>query len=169
MWDRTAEHLNSLRLREEKSAMWKHWTNHHDTEDEPRFSVKLVGSCISSTERQIKEALGIEFGKFDKLMNSKSEFGNNCIVRQMVRLGETVVDERFEHKNAVKNDVTPTENAEEISLTDFDRQFSQRRRKQRTVTDAPAAKRKATRQREPFTPVNPELRRPACKRQRYDR
>ena len=40
LWDRTEEHLNALKRRQESSFLWKHWANHHSTEETPDFSVK---------------------------------------------------------------------------------------------------------------------------------
>ena len=138
------EHLKSLGNKEDKSALWKHWTNFHDPQEEPKFSVKLTGSCLSSTERQLKEALEIEYGQYDRLMNSKSEFGNNCVVRQLVRLGETILDEKNDsepERTGEKNDNVEPTVMQNNSQTDFERQFSQRRRNQRQKTDIPAKKR----------------------------
>ena len=164
------EHLKSLGNKEDKSALWKHWTNFHDPQEEPKFSVKLTGSCLSSTERQLKEALEIEYGQYNRLRNSKSEFWNNCVVRQLVRLGETILDEKNDsepERTGEKNDSVEPTVVQSNSQTDFERQFSQRRRNQRQKTDIPA-KRKVKRNGGPINTANHELRRPNSKRQRID-
>ena len=50
----------------------------------PKFKVEKLGTYKTATERQIAEALEIEKGAQDELLNSKSEWGNNKIPRQKV-------------------------------------------------------------------------------------
>ena len=75
-----------LMKKSEESALVKHWSIHHgDREDAPRYSFSLVGRHKTATERQLKEALMIEDENPDSLMNSKTEYGRNSVVRQTVQ------------------------------------------------------------------------------------
>ena len=94
LWDRTVEHPQKLKARSEQSALWKHWSQYHQSEEEPDFSVKKTGKFKTCTERQIREALAIDGGKQQRLMNSKKEYGSNCIVRQSVVFRDSLVEDR---------------------------------------------------------------------------
>ena len=75
-----------LMKKSDESALVKHWRIHHgDREDAPRYSFSLVGRHKTATERQLKEALMIEDENPDSLMNSKTEYGRNSVVRQTVQ------------------------------------------------------------------------------------
>ena len=90
IFDRMAEHFSKYQSRHKDSAMVKHWKNFHGEEQAPSFSVKVVSKHRSATERQISEALLIEDGVFDNLLNSKTEWGGNRIPRQKTTIQDEV-------------------------------------------------------------------------------
>ena len=90
LWDRISEHLDDLRRRTTSSVLYRHWQEGHQEEAEPEFSVEVLGCHRSSTERQIKEALEIQRGKYDELINNKSEWGMNCLVRHGTKYDKEV-------------------------------------------------------------------------------
>ena len=55
---------------------------HEEQKDPPKFQAKKLGSYQTSTERQIREALVIQKGDYDNIMNSNSEWGEYLIPRQ---------------------------------------------------------------------------------------
>ena len=82
LWDRTSEHLSKLESRAKDSALFKHWrTVHPENHQEPEFIVKKVGAYLSSTERQIREAIRIDMAQYDHLMNSKGEWERQKLTR----------------------------------------------------------------------------------------
>ena len=82
IFDRMAEHFSKYANRAKDSAFTKHWRLMHQGEDPPKFSVKVLSTHKSATERQVAEAIEIEEGRFDTLLNSKSEWGQNRIPTQ---------------------------------------------------------------------------------------
>ena len=81
--DRSLEHVGSLRRKEDKSVLWRHWMETHgDRTDPPSYEFHLMGRHWSPTERQLKEALLIQFSEADILLNEKTEFGRNWLVLQ---------------------------------------------------------------------------------------
>ena len=78
-----------LQARNKDNALYKHWRNSNpEKEDPPAFTVAKLASFRSATERQISEALEIERGEYDELLNSKAEWGMNKIPRQVVQEDE---------------------------------------------------------------------------------
>ena len=64
----------------EKSHMVKHWLDKHEEENErPPFSFHVIG--------QFKDCLSRNLHSEDSLINSKSEYVNNCIARRTVDEG----------------------------------------------------------------------------------
>ena len=85
LYDRTCEHRDLLEKKSDESPLVKHWLLHHgDREDPPKFGFLLVGRHKSATERQLREALMIEDEDPSCLLNSKTEYGRNSVVRQTV-------------------------------------------------------------------------------------
>ena len=81
--DRSLEHEASLRRQEEGSPLFKHWqTDHPEMKTPPEYEFKLRGRHFSPTERQLKEALQIQFSEADRVLNSKTEFGRNWVIFQ---------------------------------------------------------------------------------------
>ena len=81
LWDRSLEHMDDLKRRTDTSVLYRHWQETHINEGQPEFRVEVLGTHRSATERQISEALAIQRGQYDELINNKSEWGMNCLVR----------------------------------------------------------------------------------------
>ena len=94
--------------------MWKPWSQFHAPDETPQFTVKSTGGYKSATERQIREALAIDSGDYNRLMNSKKEYGANCIVRQTVMFRDTVVDENTQKERENKGDDAEIAESEEL-------------------------------------------------------
>ena len=52
--------------------------------DPQQFSHTVLKSFKTSTERQVYEAVMIENTKCDQILNSKSEYRHNALVRQVI-------------------------------------------------------------------------------------
>jgi hypothetical protein len=82
--ERALEHQRDARDFSQKSHMVKHWMNYHQEEDsKPPFSLRIVKRYKDCLSRQRGEALMIFYLR-DQLLNSKSEYVQNCISRIMV-------------------------------------------------------------------------------------
>ena len=106
--------------------------------DPPPFTVEKLASHRSATERQIGEALEIEKGDFDELLNSKSEWGMNRIPRQVIQ--EEDVNPQPHHEAATQGKRGPPLGDEDEDQhlqgapksdrnSAFDNQYTQRRKK----------------------------------------
>ena len=63
LWDRLEEHCSGLESQLKSNALVKHWTNFHQEKPEPpKYQAKKLGTYLSSTERQIREAMVIQRG-----------------------------------------------------------------------------------------------------------
>ena len=132
LWDRTVEHLEDLKRRNSNSVLYRHWQECHRDEREPEFSVKVMGSHRSSTERQIWEALEIEKGDYDHLINNKSEWGMNCLVRHGTLDRETEMSKREDRQgDSERQSDSPDAHQETVitpEISFFNSQFKQRKR-----------------------------------------
>ena len=89
IWDRTSEHFQKMENRDKDNPLFKHWKNfHQEKETPPKFIVSKLGNYSSATERQLAEALAIERGEYNNLLNSKAEWGRNRIPRQVLQADE---------------------------------------------------------------------------------
>ena len=78
-----AEHFKGFKDQNQKICLVKHRVEFHSTKEEsPSFSIKVLGSWTTSTKLQIAEALEMERGDYDNLLNSKTEWGMNSVPRQ---------------------------------------------------------------------------------------
>ena len=137
-FDRIQEHFKLLENRSKESALLKHWEAFHEGKNNPKFSVRRVGSYLTTTERQIREALKIEAKEYDHIINSKAEWGMNSIPRQ-----KSVYKDEITAGNQAPvrppEELSSTEEVGEISQnkrlpdtdTLFSSQYSQRRKRQR--------------------------------------
>ena len=146
MWDRTEEHLNALKSRQESSFLWKHWANHHSTEEAPDFSVKSLRTHRYITERQICEALQIDKYKGEQLMNSKKEYGANSVIRQTVLYKDQTAEETQDQPRRASRQETgaQTEAPDSSANRDssrFETQYSQRAKTKRQADTMTRAKR----------------------------
>ena len=73
LWDRIVEHREALKQQKETSCLHRHWQDchHSDQGDNPEYEVKVLKTFRSATERQVSEAMSIEGGDFDLLLNLK--------------------------------------------------------------------------------------------------
>ena len=97
-------------------------------------SVEVIKSHRTSTERQIWEALQIQGGDHDELINNKSEWGMNCLVRQETAYDrEVVIDRGGEEVNSDRMPF-PDRTSREVtqSSSNFNTQFRQRQKLART-------------------------------------
>ena len=138
MWDRIREHQDNLRLRKESSCLLRHQKDHHG--DKPTsFEVKALRTYKTATERQVAEALNIERGDHDIIMNSKSEFGRNAIAVLSTRFGDRMWDRGGD--NITPRDTDNKKRLADITLsapenqTDFSSQYSQRRKRLKIEKD----------------------------------
>ena len=85
-YTRGAEHQDSLRLKDEENALWKHCMVEHGGV-RAKFSMKVCGRFHSCLVRQVDEAVRIDSSKADCLMNSKTEFHQAPLVRVVPTTG----------------------------------------------------------------------------------
>ena len=72
--------MKALTSNDETYAIVKHMSNDHPGR-QPEFSFKMDRSWKTSLQRQIHEAIRIEETDPSDLMNSRSEWGANCVPR----------------------------------------------------------------------------------------
>ena len=133
-WDRSSEHINALKTKNEKNALVKHWVETHgDQQSPPDFQFGVITTCRSALERQIKEAIHIQTSKLDILLNSKGEWGLNMIPQLKITEGGDLVDDQLTDKRDHKLTETPQVSMDnrEDSKNNFFSQHSQRKRRLR--------------------------------------
>ena len=82
-WDRSRDHADALRSRDETYAVVKHWVKDHP-EGQPSYKFEVMRSFKSSLERQVMESIQIDEEDPEVRLNSKSEWGSNKIPRLMI-------------------------------------------------------------------------------------
>ena len=71
---RAEEHMKKLQKKDEESALWQHAKQYH-AGIVPKYDFKITGSYIKKPlQRQLMEAVQIENGDTDLLLNSKNEW-----------------------------------------------------------------------------------------------
>ena len=107
-------------------------------EHPPDFEVKPLKSYRTATERQVAEALNIECGDHDSLLNSKSEFGRNAIAIMDTRFKDKIWGQKTSKYDSGNTDTGSGNNNKRFADktlsagdTDFASQCSQRRKCQR--------------------------------------
>ena len=83
-WDRSSDHLQAIKVKDEKYAVVKHWLNDHPGETPPKYQFEVKKTFRSSLERQIFESVMIDQQDRSQILNSRSEWGSNRIPRLMV-------------------------------------------------------------------------------------
>ena len=81
---RAIEHEAGVRRKEKKSALYKHMREHHDQDDQPSFSMKIISRHKTNLDRLITEGISIEKVREkdpESLMNSRAEWGRTKLVR----------------------------------------------------------------------------------------
>ena len=83
--ERAVEHVRDARSFSAKSHIVKHWmTTHPSLLTPPKVGFTITGRFKDCLSRQISEALRINLTK-DVLLNSRGEYGNNCLSRLSVQ------------------------------------------------------------------------------------
>ena len=84
--NRSTEHQLGYVKRKQKNALWKHWVTKHRGEVQlpvhEAFEMTLLTSHTKNLHRMATEALMIEQSVPDTLMNSRSEWSKNKLIRQ---------------------------------------------------------------------------------------
>ena len=84
--NRSREHQEGYTKRKSKNALWKHWSIKHKGEIQipvrEAFEMTLLTSHKSNLHRLATEALMIKQSIPNTLMNSKSEWSKNKLIRQ---------------------------------------------------------------------------------------
>ena len=142
LWDRIGEHREALKQQKETSCLHRHWQDYHhsDQGDNPKYEVKVLKTFRSATERQVSEALSIEGGDYDLLLNSKTELGRNAIAVQKTGYGDRLWDlyrgatetETVESKKRTVPNALTRVDPEKSEQSTFCSQYSQRRKRLRT-------------------------------------
>ena len=79
--ERTSEHLHDAKTMSSKSHIFKHWMlSHPGMNTLPAFRFRIVAQYRDCLSRQVGEAIKILYSQ-DHLLNSKSEYLNNCLTR----------------------------------------------------------------------------------------
>ena len=112
-----------------KSHIIKHWRlAHPDDLDMPVIKFRITGMFRDALSRQVREAMSIFYSK-DELLNSKSEYVNNCISRVSVPESDWERKERFRNEdeeelrereavNAFKEDILRRRRARDMAAED---------------------------------------------------
>ena len=117
--ERALEHLKDATSFSQKSHQVKHWMNSHQDEDaQPAFRIKTVRRYRDCLSRQIGEALRIYYSK-DQLLNSKSEYVQNCISRVVAN------EESWERRERERKE-EEEEEKEKLQLEKFREEKSRR-------------------------------------------
>ena len=126
LYERASEHWEGLKNQTEESVLTRHWREcHEDRASQPEFRIKLVGTCRTSTERQIKEALLINSEDSDCLINNKSEWGQNPVPRQATEFKDRIWEDREDPEGQQRQQARTRV---ETESSDFNSQFRQRRK-----------------------------------------
>ena len=148
IWDRMGEHFNLLEKCSKESTLYKHWMSHHEEmRTAPKFSVKRLGTYLSGLERQIREALAIQAGEYDNLLNSKSEWAMNAIPRQRVVYKDVLWEQDpAKEENGARNrppddNDPPDESKRMLEPSEFENQYTQRKKRRRIQTRTAAEER----------------------------
>ena len=81
-YTRGAEHTTALHNKDKDSVLYRHMQDKHtDDVNTPNFKMSVISTHKSALDRQISEALHISNRQDDDLINCKSEWGHQKIVR----------------------------------------------------------------------------------------
>ena len=83
-WDRSRDHIQALKSRDDSYAVVKHWETDHQQQEQPEYSFEVLRSFRSSLERQIFESILIDEASPEVRLNSKAEWGGNRIPRLVI-------------------------------------------------------------------------------------
>ena len=87
--------------------MWKHKLVSHP-EEEVTFTMKVIKKHKSAFERQVQEAILIELNQVDgNILNSKSGYNRCLIPRMTIMMGDRVVEDKPDSKEAAEDEEWP--------------------------------------------------------------
>ena len=110
--ERTVEHMRDVKSFSHKSHIVKHWVREHpDMASPPPFQFKILTRYKDALSRQIGEALKIFYSE-DKILNSKSEYLDNCISRLSIE--ETPWEKKEREKQEDEQDWIDKEEVEKF-------------------------------------------------------
>ena len=133
-YDRSLEQVKNLRNKQESSALYKHWQIcHPEMSEAQEFSHTCLKTYKTSTERQVGEAVMIDNLPCDIIMNSKSEFRQNSLVRHRIEFKGAIWQENLpgapetgdQNKSGTPNPPEPVDDSS------FSNQFKQRKLKRK--------------------------------------
>ena len=78
---RGKEHASQFRKKDKDSVMYRHHEQKHNNNETPTFTMTVTGTYRSALDRQISEAVKINRQPKHKLINNKTEFRQNKIMR----------------------------------------------------------------------------------------
>ena len=79
---RGKRHKQQLQNKDKQSVLYRHFKQDHRRDTQiPEFNMTIMKSHRSALDRQITEAVKINNTDRDKLMNNKTEWGHNKIMR----------------------------------------------------------------------------------------
>ena len=104
--ERGANHLYDRKNLDLGSHMLKHAVECHEDKqpEKVEFHMKVLAFHKSSFERQIDEAVKIQYNRENNILNSKSEYNRSSIPRLGVKLGSKAYKSRQEHEESELND-----------------------------------------------------------------
>ena len=69
----------------DKSVLFKHWQKEYPTlKNPPKFKHSIVKTFKTAKERQVYEALALDTISCNQIVNLKSEYRHNALVRQII-------------------------------------------------------------------------------------
>ena len=80
-YTRGTEHITAFNNKEKDSVLYRHVQDKHDEEDTPEFKMTVIKTHKSALDRQISEAVHISNTPDDVLINRRSEWGHQILVR----------------------------------------------------------------------------------------
>ena len=112
--ERATEHQNDAKSFSQKSHQVKHWMISHPEEPiQPPFSIKILKRYRDCLSRQIGEALQIFYSN-DHLLNSKSEYVQNCISR--IAVSEETWERKERERREEEEEKQEKENLERFKV-----------------------------------------------------
>ena len=80
-YTRGKEHLYQMEKKDKDSIMLRHYNHKHRENETPTFKMTILGTYRNALDRQISEAVKISRTPRDTLINNKSEFRQNKMMR----------------------------------------------------------------------------------------
>ena len=92
LYERAGEHWRDYRSGAEDSHILKHWTNHHQSQGEPAFRIRVIKTPKDALSRQVGEAVRIQLR--GSVLNSKGGFNRSGISRLVLETKPDGEDEK---------------------------------------------------------------------------